>query len=120
VAQWSGTTTFVDAGSAGPGNFHGFRRHVIEPPPLRIIPYLNVSFPGIFAVSAAVTVGECADLRLLDARECVRVIAANRDLIAGVKVRVRRNAGAAGVDERRRPALSRHFDRFDTERGPAQ
>jgi dihydroorotase len=88
VARQSGTTTFVDAGSAGPGTFHGFRRHVIELSPLRIIPYLNVSFPGIFAVSAAVTVGECADLRLLDPRECVRVIRANRDLIAGVKVRV--------------------------------
>ena len=69
VARRSGTTTFVDAGSAGPGIFHGFRRHVIEPSPLRIIPYLNVSFPGIFAVSATVTVGECADLRLLDPRE---------------------------------------------------
>src|SRR5215831_18336186 len=44
VARRSGTTTFVDAGSAGPGNFHGFRRHVIEPSPLRIFPYLNVSF----------------------------------------------------------------------------
>src|SRR5215469_11047352 len=36
VARRSGTTTFVDAGSAGPGIFHGFRRHVIEPSPLRI------------------------------------------------------------------------------------
>jgi dihydroorotase len=95
VARRSGTTTFVDAGSAGPGNFHGFRRHVIEPSPLRIIPFLNVSFPGIFAFSASVMVGECADLRLLDPRECVRVIGSNRDLIAGVKVRVGRNAGGA-------------------------
>src|ERR1700746_2815351 len=95
VARQSGTTTFVDAGSAGAGTFHGFRRHVIDPSPLRIIPYLNVSFPGIFAVSAAVSVGECADLRLLDPRECVRVIRANRNLIAGVKVRVGRNAGGA-------------------------
>jgi dihydroorotase len=94
VARKSGTTTFVDAGSAGPGNFHGFRRHVVEPSPLRIIPFLNVSFPGIFAFGP-VMVGECADLRLLDPRECVRVIAANRDLIAGVKVRVGRNAGGA-------------------------
>jgi len=93
VARRSGTTTFVDAGSAGPGNFHGFRRHVIEPSPLRIIPFLNISFPGIFAFGASVMVGECADLRLLDLRECVRVIKANRDLIAGVKVRVGRNAG---------------------------
>jgi dihydroorotase len=93
VAQRSGTTTFVDAGSAGPGNFPGFRRHVIEPSPLRILPYLNVSFPGIFAFSAAVMVGECADLRLIDPRECVRVIEANRDLIVGIKVRVGRGAG---------------------------
>ena len=28
-------------------------------------------------------------------------------------------AGAAGVDERRRPATTRHFGRIDTERGPA-
>jgi dihydroorotase len=55
VARRSGRTTFVDAGSAGAGTFHGFRRHVIEPSPLRIIPYLNVSFPGIFGVSAAVS-----------------------------------------------------------------
>jgi dihydroorotase len=95
IAQRSGTTTFVDAGSAGPGNFPGFRRHVIEPSPLRILPYLNVSFPGIFAFSATVMVGEAADLRLIDPRECVRVIEANRDLIVGVKVRVGRGAGGA-------------------------
>src|SRR5215475_2301284 len=93
VARESGTTTFVDAGSSGPGNFHGFRRHVIEPSPLRILPFLNVSFPGIFAFSPTVMVGEAADLRLIDPRDCVRVINANRDLIVGVKVRVGRNAG---------------------------
>ena len=93
VAQRSGTTTFVDAGSAGPGNFHGFRRHVIEPSPVRILPILNVSHAGIFAFSATVMVGEGADLRLIDPRECVRVINANRDLIVGVKVRVGRGAG---------------------------
>jgi dihydroorotase len=93
LAPRSGTTTFVDAGSAGPGNFPGFRRHVIEPSPLRILPYLNVSFPGIFAFSATVMVGEAADLRLIEPRECVRVIKANRDLIVGVKVRVGRGAG---------------------------
>jgi dihydroorotase len=93
LAPRSGTTTFVDAGSAGPGNFAGFRRHVIEPSPLRILPYLNVSFPGIFAFAATVMVGEAADLRLLEPRECVRVINANKDLIVGVKVRVGRGAG---------------------------
>src|SRR5207245_5016380 len=84
LARRSGTTTFVDAGTAGPGNFLGFRRHVIEPSPLRILPFLNVSFSGIFAFSATVMVGEAADLRLIDPRECVRVINAHRDLIVGV------------------------------------
>src|SRR5437879_2028071 len=56
VATRSGTTTFVDAGSAGPGNFPGFRRHVIEPSPLRILPSLNVSSPGIFPFSLTVMV----------------------------------------------------------------
>jgi dihydroorotase len=93
IARTSGTTSFVDAGSSGPGNFHGFRRHVIEPSPVRILPILNVSHAGIFAFSATVMVGECADLRLLDPRDCVRVIEANRDLIVGVKVRVGRTAG---------------------------
>src|SRR6266849_6531224 len=88
LAPRSGTTTFVDAGSAGPGNFHGFRRHVIEPSPLRILPYLNISFAGIYAFSSSVMVGECGDLRLLDLRECRRVAEANRDLVVGIKVRV--------------------------------
>jgi dihydroorotase len=95
VAERSGTTTFVDAGSAGPGNFHGFRRHVIEPSPLRILPFLHVSFPGIFAFWTSVMVGEATDLRLIEPRECVRVVNANRDLIVGIKVRVGRTAGGA-------------------------
>ncbi len=93
IARKSATATFVDAGSSGPGNFHGFRRHVIEPAPVRILPILNISHAGIFAFATTVMVGECADLRLLDPRDCVRVIAANRDLIVGVKVRVGRTAG---------------------------
>ena len=93
IARKSGTATFVDAGSSGPGNFHGFRRHVIEPSPVRILPILNISHAGIFAFSTTVMVGECGDLRLLDPRDCARVINANRDLIVGVKVRVGRTAG---------------------------
>ena len=98
LARRSGTTTFVDAGSAGPGNFHGFRKHVIEPSPVRILPYLNVSFAGIYAFSPSVMIGECADIRLLDLRECRRVAQENRDLVVGIKVRVGRGAsGDSGV-----------------------
>src|SRR5690606_10391249 len=51
VARRSGATTLVDAGSAGAGNFHGFRELLIERSPVRILPYLNISFAGIFAFS---------------------------------------------------------------------
>jgi len=98
VARSGGVTTFIDAGSAGPGNFHGFRKHVIEPSPVRILPYLNVSFPGIFAFSKAVMVGESADMRLLDPREAVRVALEHKDLVLGIKVRVGKSAsGTSGV-----------------------
>src|SRR5262245_52016616 len=33
----SGVTTAIDTGSAGPGNFAGFRKHVIEPSAVRIL-----------------------------------------------------------------------------------
>ena len=95
IARRSGTTTFVDAGTAGPANFPGFRRHVIERSPVRILAYLNVSFAGIFAFSRTVMVGESSDLRLLDLNECVRVARENLDLIVGIKVRVGRGAGGA-------------------------
>src|SRR6266566_5137706 len=42
----SGVTTAVDTGSAGPGNFAGFRKHVIEPSQVRILAYLHVSHAG--------------------------------------------------------------------------
>ena len=88
LSRRSAVTTLVDAGSAGPGNFHGFRKHVIEPSPVRVLPYINISYAGIFAFSRPVMVGECSDIRLLDARECVRVAREHADLVVGVKVRV--------------------------------
>lgn len=99
LARSSATATFVDAGTAGPANMMGFRKHIIEPAlPVRILPLINLSFPGIFAFSATVMVGECEDLRLLDMKECVRVAREHADLIIGVKVRVGRSAsGASGI-----------------------
>jgi dihydroorotase len=99
LARTSATATFVDAGTAGPGNFPGFRKHVIEPAmPVRILPLINLSFAGIFAFSGTVMVGECEDLRLLDMRQCLRVARDNLDLIVGIKVRVGRGAsGNSGI-----------------------
>jgi dihydroorotase len=88
VARRSAVTTLVDAGSAGPGNFHGFRKHIIARSPVRILPYINISHAGIYAFSKPVMVGECSDIRLLDPVDCVRVAREHADLVVGVKVRV--------------------------------
>jgi dihydroorotase len=84
----SGVTTSVDTGSAGPGNFAGFRKHVIERSQVRILAYLHVSHAGIFGFSNRVMVGESEELRLMNPVDAVEVANANRDVIVGIKVRV--------------------------------
>ena len=96
-ARRCGTTTMIDAGSAGAGNFAGFRAHVIERCEPRVLAYLNISFAGIFAFSDEVMVGECEDVRLLHPRACLHVAEMHRDILTGVKVRVGlRASGASG------------------------
>lgn len=91
-------TTLVDTGSAGPGNFAGFRAHVIERVPVRILAYLNISFAGIYGFSKRIMVGESGDMRLMAPIDAVEVARANRDVIVGIKVRVGRNAsGFSGL-----------------------
>jgi dihydroorotase len=93
-----GCTTLVDTGSSGPGNYPGFLEHVIKPSPVRIIAYLNVSFAGIYGFSKRVMVGESGDLRLMAPLDAVEVAHANRDTLAGIKVRVGMNAsGNSGL-----------------------
>lgn len=83
-----GCTTLVDTGSAGPGNYAGFLEHLIRPSPVRIIAFLNISFAGIYGFSKRVMVGESGDIRLLAPVDAVEVAEANRDTLAGIKVRV--------------------------------
>ncbi len=98
IARRSGVTTFVDAGSAGPGNYKGFLKHVIEPSEPRILAYLHVSFAGIFAFSRNIMVGESGDMRLMSPRDAVDVARANPETIIGIKVRVGRFAsGDSGI-----------------------
>jgi dihydroorotase len=98
----SGVTTAVDTGSAGPGNWPGFRKHVIEPSQVRILAYLHVSFAGIYGFDRRVHVGESEDMRLMAPIDAAEVADANRDLIVGIKVRVGRHAsgdqGTAPLD----------------------
>jgi dihydroorotase len=98
----SGVTTAIDTGSAGPGNFAGFRKHVIEPSQVRILAYLHLSFAGIFGFSKTIMVGESENIRLMAPREAADVADANRDVIVGIKVRVGRHSsgdqGAAPLE----------------------
>jgi dihydroorotase len=97
-ARKSGVTTSVDTGSAGPGNFPGFAKHVIEPARSRIYAYLHVSHAGIYGFSTDVHVGESEDMRLMDPRGAVRVAAQYPDQVIGIKVRVGAHAsGDQGI-----------------------
>ena len=84
----SGVTTSIDTGSAGPGNFAGFRRHVIERSETRILAYLHVSFAGIFAFSKSHMIGKSKSIELMAPRQAVEVAEKNRDVVVGIKVRV--------------------------------
>ena len=96
-ARRCGTTTMIDAGTAGAGNFAGFREHIIKPTRPRILAYLNISFAGIFAFSDTVMVGESEDVRLLHPRACLNVANLNKDFLVGIKVRVgARASGSMG------------------------
>ena len=88
IARRSATTTLVDAGSAGAGNYDGFRDYVMDHSPYRILAFLNISFPGIFGFDKDVSIGEATVREILRVDRCVAKIEANRDRIVGVKVRI--------------------------------
>ncbi|HEV7252486.1 MAG TPA: amidohydrolase/deacetylase family metallohydrolase [Mesorhizobium sp.] len=88
IARRSAITTLVDAGSAGAGNYDGFRDYVMAQSPYRILAFLNISFPGIFGFDKGLFIGEATLAEMLPVDRCVRKIEANRDRIVGVKVRI--------------------------------
>lgn len=99
VAARSAIATLVDAGSAGAGNFEGLRDFVMRSSPFRLLAYLNISYPGIFAFNRDFIVGEAAIRELLSVDQCVEVAAQNRDVIVGVKVRLGiGTSGAIGME----------------------
>ena len=83
VGIQSGVTTIVDAGTTGASMFPGFRRFVIDGARTRIYALLNLSTAGCCTDEIYL------DPRLINTRAARRVIEAHRDLILGLKVRVR-------------------------------
>lgn len=106
IAKRSAVATLVDAGSAGAGNFAGLRDFVFKLSPFRLLAYLNISYPGIFAFDRDFVVGEAAIRELLSVEHCVDIAEQNRDVIVGVKVRLGiGTSGALGLE-----ALDRAID----------
>lgn len=88
VAPTSGTTTFVDAGSAGSLHFLAFREYVIKPAQSNIFAFLNISSIGQ-TTDGVTGLGfhDNDDERLLHVESAQETIDKNRDIIVGVKVR---------------------------------
>lgn len=88
VARRSGMTTAVDAGSAGAGNLRGLFDLVAPRTEVRLLAFVNLSFPGIFTGGPRVAMGEADDPRLLNIPECIEAVRAHADRVVGVKVRI--------------------------------
>lgn len=86
VAARSGVTTWLDVGSAGAYSFPGFRRYVAEPSRTRVFALLNLSSIGLIAPSWELANPDYWDVDLAE-----KIVAANRDLILGIKARLDRN-----------------------------
>ncbi|MGQ9600649.1 MAG: amidohydrolase/deacetylase family metallohydrolase [Anaerolineae bacterium] len=102
VGPATGVTTFVDVGSAGAGNFQGFKEHVIDRSHVRIAAFLHISHLGllgaIFDPINLAVVGESFDLRYLLVGPAVMLGRAYPDVIRGIKVRTSLEAsGDRGV-----------------------
>src|SRR5213594_1105519 len=65
----TGTTTVVDAGSAGALTFPAFRKYVIEVAATRILPFLNIGATGMLSAE----VGELEELRFIDRTKALLV-----------------------------------------------
>ncbi|MEM6623520.1 MAG: amidohydrolase/deacetylase family metallohydrolase [Pseudomonadota bacterium] len=88
VAHRSGTTTFVDAGSAGSLHFMAFREYVIKPAQANILAFLHVSAIGQTTDGCrGLEFHDSSNDALLHVESAREVIEKNRDYIVGVKVR---------------------------------
>jgi dihydroorotase len=86
----AGTTTMVDGGSSGAGNFDAFKEFILTKSDLNLLAFLNISLLGqVFElqIPGVPSMNEYEDLRLVNVTETVNCIDQNRDFIVGIKVR---------------------------------
>jgi dihydroorotase len=85
VGLGHGSTTLVDAGSAGAHLYPAFRDGYMRKARERVFAFLNISSIGLTSTQLA---GEFENLAYANVSECLRCIDSNRDSIVGVKARV--------------------------------
>ena len=85
----TGVTTMVDAGTSGSTTFPGFRRYFIEPARSQVLAFLHIVTIGILTGDGSgVRVSELSDPHYIDVASAAETIAANRNLLVGVKLRL--------------------------------
>ena len=88
VAHQSGTTTFIDGGSAGSLHFMAFREYIIRQANSNILAFLNISAIGQTTDGVAgLSFHDNDNDELLHLASAEAVIEKNRDIIVGIKVR---------------------------------
>ena len=92
----TGVTTTMDAGSAGPVNFLGFRKLVYEQSKARMLGFVALAQHGVLN-----TPGELLNLGFADSEGAAETVANNRDIAIGIKVRLHKKS----IGENSRAAL---------------
>jgi dihydroorotase len=92
----TGVTTTMDAGSAGPVNFLGFRKLVHEQSKTRMLGFIALAQHGVLNAP-----GELLHLGFADSDGAAETVGNNRDIGIGIKVRLHKKA----IGENSREAL---------------
>jgi dihydroorotase len=97
VSARSGVTTFVDAGSAGAGNFEGFVEHVIRRSRCRILAFLNIYNPGLVNTSRWIPRSERNPIHFASVPAAIDVSERYSDVIVGIKIMASGEYNFSGV-----------------------
>ncbi len=92
----TGVTTTMDAGSAGPVNFLGFRKLVYEKSKTRMLGFVALAQHGVLNEP-----GELVDLGFADSDGSAQAVIDNRDIGVGIKIRLHKKS----IGENSRAAL---------------
>ena len=105
----TGVTTTMDAGSAGPVNFLGFRKLVNETSTTRMLGFVALAQHGVLNEP-----GELEDLRFADPNAAAATVGESPNVGVGIKVRLHKK----GVGENGREALRLAIRAGDASRSP--